>query len=139
MDQHDEWDLVSREIFVKLFTEELLNFIINDSNTSTKWLVYLSQDLVGWVQDSSGDLDGGSNVCAHDSFDGLRVWGSHGASIAMSVDRGWVHGVRIDLLKSNIIVKICLGFSELSFLHVIFESEVSKIFLFEKLINLFLN
>lgn len=86
MDQHDKWDLVGREISVELFTEEFFNFIIDDSNTSSEWLVDLSQDLVGWVQDSSGDLDGGGDVCAHDSFDGLRVWGSHGASIAMSVD-----------------------------------------------------
>jgi hypothetical protein len=138
MDQLNELDLVSSEIVGNFFTVVLFNFIINDSNTSTKWLVYLSQDLVGWVQDSSGDLDGSGNVGAHDSFDSLRVWGSNGASVAMSVDGGWVNRVRIDLDKSLIVVKICLGFGKLvGFLHIIFESDVTKIFLVEKFVNLF--
>ena len=48
--------------------------------------------------------------------------------------------MRIDLDKSFIVVKICLGFGKLvGFLHIIFESDVTKIFLVEKFVNLFRN
>ena len=113
MDQHDKRDIVGREIFVEGITEELLNFVVNNSDTSTEWLVDLSQDWVGWLQDTSGDLDGSGDAGAHDSFDGLGIWRSHGDSIAVSVDTGWVNGVRIDTLKIFVVLKIGLSLSDL--------------------------
>lgn len=126
VDKHDERDVIGLEVLVKLITEEFLDLVVNDGDTSTEWLVDLSQDLVGWVQDSSGDLDGGGDVGAHDSLDGLGIWGGHGASIAMSIDGGWVDGVRIDLLKSNIVVKIFLSILDLLLGIVVLKSYVTQ-------------
>ena len=138
MDQHDEWDVVGREIFVEGITEELLDLVVNNSNTSTKWLVDLSQDWVGWLQDTSGDLDGGGDVGAHDSFDGLRIWRGHGASIAVSIDTGWVDRVRIDGFKSDIIIKIFLRDGNFLLGHVVLESYVTQFsFGLEKFLTLF--
>ena len=41
MDQLDEWDLVGFEIGADLLTEVWFNFIIDDSNTSSEWLVHI--------------------------------------------------------------------------------------------------
>jgi len=140
MDQHDEWDVVCGEIFVEGITEMLLDLIVNDSDTSTKWLVNLSQDWVGWIQDTSGDLDGSGDVGAHDGLDGLRIWRGHGASITVSVDTGWVDGVRIDGFEGNIVVKIFLRNRNFLLGHVVLESYVTQFGSgLEKLLTLFLS
>lgn len=96
VDELDQLDAVVLEVLLELFAEVNDNLVVDESNTSAEWLVYVSQNSVAWVQDSVGDLDGSSQSGAHDGFDGLRVRSSQGETVAVSVDRGRVHGVRVD-------------------------------------------
>lgn len=58
----------------------------------------------------------------------------------MSVDAGWVDRVWINLLKSNIVLKILFGVVESLTLHVVFDSHVSQFLLMEEqLVNLVLD
>lgn len=125
MDQLDERNIVGVEVVLQFFAKELLNLVIDDSNTSSKWFVHFGKDFVRCVQDTSGDLDRGSDVGAHHSLNGLGVRGGHRDSIAVTVDAGWVDRVGIDLLKSKIIGKVLLGIVKCLRLHVVFDSEVS--------------
>ena len=58
----------------------------------------------------------------------------------MSVDTGWVDGVRIDGFKGNIIVKIFLRNGNFLLGHIVLESYVTQFgFGLEKLLTLFLS
>lgn len=109
MNQLDEFDAIDIEVVLQDLAVFSLDLVTNDSDTSSKWLVHLSEDFVGWVKDTSGDLDRCGESGAHDCLDVLRVWCGDGVSITVSVDACWVDGVRIDLFESDIIVKVLLG------------------------------
>lgn len=139
MDQLGKWDLIVIEVFLQFFTEECLNLVIDESNASSERLVNFIENFVLWLKDASGDLDRCRDLSAHDSLNGLRVFGGQGQTIANSVDAGWVHSVWVDLHKSFVIGEVPLGIVKGLELHVVFDSDVSKCFFFEQLVNLFLH
>ena len=71
MDQLGKRDLIGVEVILELFTEESLNLIVDESDTSSKWLVYISKSFVRRIKDTFGDLDRCGDVSAHDGFNSL--------------------------------------------------------------------
>jgi len=57
----------------------------------------------------------------------------------VSVDAGWINGVWINLLQSNIIVEILSRLIESLCSHVVFDSQLSQQLIFKEFINLILN
>ena len=105
----DALNLVGIEVVLEFLSIDLLDFVVDDGNTSSEWSVVVSEELVGWVKNVSGDLDGSCKGGAHDSLNGSGVLSGESATIAVSVDGGWVDGVWVDGLKSFIVGKILLG------------------------------
>lgn len=139
MDQLNERNTISIEVRLQFLAKEALYLVIDDSDTSTKRLVNISQNFVLWIKNVSRDFDRGRESRAHDCLDGLRVRRGQGQTIAVSVDAGWINGVWINLLQCNIIVEILFRLVISLFFHVVFDSQVSQLLIFKELVNLILN
>lgn len=71
VNQLHKWNLIGIKIFLKIFAKKLLDLVIDDSDTSSEWCIYFSQDFVRWIQNVSGDLDRGCQVGTHGSLNFL--------------------------------------------------------------------
>ena len=136
----DKLDVVGIEVLLKSGSIDLFDFVVDDGNTSSEWSVIVSEELVGWVQNTSGDFDGSSNGGAHDSLDGLGVSGSKGLTVTVSVDTGWVNGMWVNVLKLLVVLEIVLSLGDviLISLHVILQSNVGKSWLSAQFLDAFI-
>lgn len=139
MDQLGEWNLMGYKVVLKFLAVVFLNLVIDESDTSSEWLVNISKNSILVLENTSGDLDCRGDVSSADRLNGLGIFGGQADTIACSVNAGWVDSVRVNLLKSNIISEVLLCIVPFLRWHVVFDSGISKFLLFEQLINLLLH
>jgi hypothetical protein len=129
VDQLDQLDVEVREVGLELLTVDGVHLVVNESNAAAERRVNVGENLVGWVKNAVGDLDGRSQSSRHDRLDGLRVGGSEGKTVAVAVDRGRVDGVRVNGSEFLVVLLVLGGLSEdiLAFsLDIVFEADGRK-------------
>lgn len=127
MDELHELDVEVGEVSLELLAVQGCNLVVDDGNAAAEGLVDVSKDGVVRLKDAVGDLDGGGQSSGHNSLDGLRIGGSERQTIAVAVDGGRVHGVRVDVLKGLVVVDVHLGILHVRILDVILEANGRKV------------
>ena len=102
-------DSVVLKVGLQILAIDALHLVIHDGDAPAEHLVDAGQGVIVEVEHLVADLDGGRQGGAHDALDGRAVLGGHRVSVALAVDVGGIHGVRV--FRFHFVSKIIVVFN----------------------------